>query len=66
MNTEDFDLLIESICSDGCIIVNKTIMLLEKEESPPSLQHLNTTEHQMILKELRSIMGIYNGRVCSI
>jgi hypothetical protein len=66
MNTEDFDLLIESICGDGCIIVNKTIMLLEKEESPSSLQHLNATEHQTILKELKSIMDIYDGEVCSL
>ena len=66
MNTEDLDLLIESICSDGCITVTKTIMQLEKEESPTSLKYLNSSERQSVLKELKSIMDIYGGDVCSI
>ncbi len=66
MNTEDLDLLIESICSDGCITVTKTIMQLEKEESPASLKHLNSSERQSVLKELKSIMDIYSGDVCSV
>ena len=66
MNTEELDLLIESICGDGCITVTKTIMQLEKDEFPSNLQHLNSSERQSVLKELKSIMDIYSGEVCSI
>ncbi len=66
MNTEDLDLLVESICNDGCIIVTKTIMQLEKEESPASLKHLNSSERQSVLKELKAIMDIYGGDICSV
>jgi hypothetical protein len=66
MDKEEFDVLIETICRNGCLDVTRTIMLLEKGESPSKLQHLNYSEHQAILKELKSIMDIYDGEVCSI
>ncbi len=66
MNTEDFDTLIESICAAGCISVTKTIMELEKGDSPSHLKQLNASERQSVLKELKSIMDIYGGNVCSL
>jgi hypothetical protein len=66
MNTEDFDALIESICANGCIEVNQTIALLEKGKSPSDLEYLDNGERQAILKELISIMDVYDGQTCSI
>ena len=65
MTIENFDELIESICGNGCIEVNRAIMLLEKGKSPSSLEKLNTIERQSVLKELKSIMDVYGGEVCS-
>ena len=66
MNTEDFDSLIESICAAGCIEVSRTIMLLEKGESPSLLRKLAPIEHKRVLEELKSIMDVYGGKVCSL
>ena len=66
MKAEKFEQLIESICGNGCIEVNRTIMLLEKGKSPFALEKLNITERQSVLKELKSIMDIYGGEVCSL
>ncbi|MCK5918680.1 MAG: hypothetical protein KAG34_09650 [Cocleimonas sp.] len=66
MDTEGFDSLIESICAAGCIEVNQTISLLEKGKSSSELQKLNDPERQLVLKELKSIMDVYGGEVCSL
>lgn len=66
MSTEDFEALIESICGNGCIEVNQTILLLEKGKSPSHLEHLDDDERHAILKELKSIMGVYDQQICSI
>ncbi len=66
METKNFDALIESICAAGCIEVTRTIILLEKGEAPTHLEKLNPTEHQTVLKELKSIMDVYGGNVCSL
>ena len=66
MNKEDFDALIESICAAGCISVTKTIAELEKGNPPSYLKQLNALERQSILKELKSIMDVYGGNICSL
>lgn len=66
MNTEDFDTLIETICAQGCISVNKTINQLEKDQCPAGLSQLNSSERQSVLSELKSVMDVYGGEVCSI
>ena len=66
MNTEDFDTLIESICAAGCLAVTKTIIQLERRETPSRLKNLSHSEQLLVLKELKSIMDIYGGNVCSL
>ncbi len=66
METKNFDALIESICATGCIEVNRTIILLEKGEAPAYLKDLPPADYQSVLKELKSIMDIYGGKVCSL
>jgi len=66
METENFDALIELICAAGCIEVSRTIILLEEGKTPSHLEKLNPAEHQTVLKELKSIMDVYGGNVCSL
>ncbi len=66
MTTTDFDKLIEEVCKQGCIQVNQTISQLEKGQCPDELQQLNPTERDSVLKELKSVMDIYSGDICSL
>lgn len=66
MTTIDFDRLIEEVCGQGCIQVNQTINQLEKGQCPEQLEQLSKLERETVLKELKSVMDIYEGGVCSI
>lgn len=67
MKTVNFDALVEAICAEGCKHVYQTISLLEKQESyPDALAALTDSERQHILEELKSIMDVYGGNVCSL
>lgn len=66
MTTADFDSLIEDVCGQGCIQVNQTIIQLEEGQCPPQLQQLSLPERETVLKELKSVMDVYDGGVCSI
>ena len=66
MTTTDFDLLIEEVCGQGCIQVNQTISQLEKGQCPEQLEKLNSLERETVLKELKSVMDVYGGDICSI
>ncbi len=66
MTIADFDCLIEEVCGQGCIQVNKTINQLEKGLCPEPLEQLNQLERETVLKELKSVMDIYDGGICSI
>jgi hypothetical protein len=66
MNREEFEEMVESICAKGCIEVNQTIILLEKEKASSHLDYLSHLERQLLLKELKSIMGVYGEKVCSL
>lgn len=66
MTTTDFDLLIEKVCGQGCIQVNQTINQLEKGQCPKQLEQLSSLERETVLKELKSVMDVYDGGICSI
>jgi len=60
------DLLIEDIASQGCIQVNKLLYAMEKENPIDSLQALSMAEREYIYNELKSVMEIYEGEMCSL
>ena len=66
MTMINFDLLIEEVCGQGCIQVNQTILQLEKGQCPEQLEQLSPLERETVLKELKSVMDVYGGNVCSI
>ena len=66
MTATDFDLLIEKVCGQGCIQVNQTITQLENGQCPKQLKNLSPIERDTVLKELKSVMDVYGGGICSI
>jgi len=60
------DDVLESLGQSGCKDVNKVISLLDQGEVPTELNDLSDDERDHIHKELKSIMAVYDGQVCSI
>jgi len=59
MQTSDNNLLLEIICSQGCIYVNSIIELLETGQQTEHTQHLSHQQREYLLIELKSIMSVY-------
>jgi hypothetical protein len=53
---------IESICHNGCTTVNAIITSLEKGEPIDQINDLNKQDVSILIKELKSIMDVYNKR----
>lgn len=60
------DAVIEEIAGEGCMQVNKLLYALEKDEQPERLQTYSAAERDYIYRELKSVMDVYEGGVCSI
>ena len=52
---------VESLCGDGCQAVNGYIEQLERGGSVPQTELLSYEDRQEVLKELKSIMAVYDG-----
>jgi len=57
--TKQIELSLEQICEQGCRSVNQVIQQLENGELIELTRHLNDSQHQILLKELKSIMAVY-------
>jgi len=56
---------IEVLCQKGCKEVSLVILALERGEPVAEAQELNEGERQAVLKELKSIMAVYQeGGTC--
>lgn len=56
---------IEVLCQKGCKEVSLVILALERGEPMAEAQELNEGERQAVLKELKSIMAVYQeGGTC--
>lgn len=66
LNYARLDEKIEELAGRGCIQVNKLLYALEKEETPELLQDYSKAERDYIYRELKSVMDVYDGGVCSI
>jgi len=70
-NTESLDMkqlynIIEDIAQLGCLKVNQIIRQLDAGNTPANMNDLQSEEQQYIHSELKSVMAIYDGGVCSI
>ena len=56
---------IEVLCQKGCKEVSLVILALERGDPMAEVQELNEDELQAVLKELKSIMSVYQeGGTC--
>ena len=56
---------IEVLCQKGCKEVSLIILALERGEPMAEAQELNEDERQAVVKELKSIMSVYQeGGTC--
>ena len=53
--------VIETICHMGCSSVNNIIAALEKGESIDQTEDLSKEEIEILIKELKTIMSIYDN-----
>lgn len=52
--------VVEKICAQGCQRVKQTIQNLNQDQPLEATEQLDTTERDLILQELQSIMAVYN------
>lgn len=55
-------LIVESLCTDGCKTVHAYIDSLENNEVVFTMKGLTTAEHRLVLAELKTIMAVYDRR----
>ncbi|CAA6814565.1 MAG: Unknown protein [uncultured Thiotrichaceae bacterium] len=60
------DTIIEKLAGEGCMKVNKLLYAIEKGEIPEILTGNSATEREYIYNELKSVMDVYEGGVCSL
>ncbi|MGB0712636.1 MAG: hypothetical protein ACPGUC_03650, partial [Gammaproteobacteria bacterium] len=58
--------VIEEIAGAGCIQVNKFLYAFEKGEVPEVVQTFDKDERAFIYDELKGVMDVYEGGVCSL
>ncbi len=66
LNMSHLDEVLEEIAQRGCLEVNQFINQLDAGKSPAPLDKLEQDERQYIHSELKSVMAVYEGGVCSI
>jgi hypothetical protein len=60
------DLAIEQFAAEGCMKVNKLLYAVDNDEIPQKLEPFSEAELDYIYKELKSVMDVYEGSICSI
>ena len=53
---------LDNLCLQGCTVVREIIAQLETGGSIPELAELDPAERQHLLRELKSIMAVYDAR----
>ena len=66
INMSRLDALIEEIAQRGCLEVNQFIHQMDANQAPAPLDDLDEAERQYIKDELKSVMAVYEGGICSI
>ena len=52
--------VIEKLCNEGCKAVSLYIKEIEAGKLPEAMHSLSTTQKQVVLLELKSIMAVYD------
>lgn len=62
MNHTKIDNCVEALSHKGCTEVTSIIDILERGEVVDDMQELNAEERQVVLRELKAIMAVYQTR----
>lgn len=62
MNHRLIEQCVENLCRKGCRAVWADIEALESGRRLPETAGLSTVERQAVIRELRAIMAVYEGR----
>jgi hypothetical protein len=57
---------VDQLCSHGCGSVRELILQLEQGELPDGTAHLDATERQQVLRELKSIIAVYDMKLSDL
>lgn len=57
--------VVEKICHQGCKTVYQCIDKMEKSEDFAEISELDEAQRKIVLKELKDIMDVYDGKLCS-
>lgn len=52
--------VIDQLCDEGCRIVSQYIVEIEAQRYPECMQALSDEDRQIVLRELRDIMAVYD------
>lgn len=66
LDVRKLDEVIERIAGEGCMKVNKLLYAMQKDDVPEQVESYNDAERDYIFRELKSVMDVYEGGVCSI
>ena len=62
MNSPKLTHCIEILCHEGCTAVRGYIANLEQGQAVPHAEELSDDEKQILLKELKTVMAVYDAR----
>jgi tetrahydromethanopterin S-methyltransferase subunit D len=62
MNQQKVNQAIEAICQTGCTSVNAVIATLEAGKTTEGLEDLSYAERDLLVRELKAIMAVYEER----
>jgi hypothetical protein len=66
LDEQRLDGVVEEIAGTGCMNVNKLLYALEKGDTPERLMAFTPDERDYLYRELKSVMDVYEGGVCSL
>lgn len=66
LDTARLEAIVEEIAGTGCIRVNKFLYAVENGDIPEITRDYSKEEREFIYTELKSVMDVYEGGVCSL
>jgi hypothetical protein len=61
MDQQQIEARVTLICECGCVRVREVIVALQQGAATPETEIMSAAERQEILRQLQSIMAIYDG-----
>ena len=62
LSSEQVTQCIDALCQCGCDAVRATITAMESGVVVPQVETLGEDERQMVLRELKAVMAVYDAR----